>query len=114
MTGESITQHTDADGTVTVAVAGEIDMATSPLLAAALREAISAEETKQLAVDLSQVTFLDSSGIRELVLAYGLAGEQGVACYVIRPHQNARRVLELTGLLDLLTEQAPPDTGITA
>ena len=107
MTDASFSQRTDADGTAQLTVAGEIDMATSPALGALLRAAIEADDTKRVAVDLSQLTFLDSSGIRELVLAHEQANERGIALYVTNPHRIPRRILEITGLFTVLTEQAP-------
>ena len=114
MADMSISQSAGTDGTVHLALAGEIDMASSSTLAAALRAAICADDTKQVAVDLGQVTFLDSSGMRELVLAHALAAERAVSFYIINAHERPRRVLELTGLLAILTEQAPPDAATTA
>ena len=103
----SITSSVDSDGLVRLAVAGEIDMASSDALAAALREAVRAGDAKEVAVDLSGVTFIDSSGIRTLVVAQGDAAEHGLTLYVTNPHHHVQRVLALTGLLDVLT--AEPD-----
>jgi anti-sigma B factor antagonist len=107
VTTTTIEQRTDADGTVCVSVAGEVDMQTSHVLAAALRDAICAEDTEHVAVDLSHLTFLDSNGIRELVTARALAADHAVTFYVTDAHNIPRRVLEITGLLPVLTEQAP-------
>jgi anti-sigma B factor antagonist len=106
--GPSIDLSVDSSGLVRLVVAGEIDMATSDALAGALRDAIATEHAKEVAVDLAGVTFIDSSGIRALVVAQDDATERGVAIYVTKPHAHVRRVLELTGLLAVLTEAAPP------
>jgi anti-anti-sigma factor len=108
MTEASITSSASADGTVHVVVAGEVDMESSPRLATALTQAIHADDTKCVVVDLDGVSFLDSSGIRELVLAQMLATEKGVTFYITNVHDAPRRVLELTAVFAVLTEQAPP------
>ncbi len=108
MASPSIDSRVDAGGLVRLEVAGEIDMATSDALLDALREAVGTEHAKEVAVDLAGVTFIDSSGIRALVVAQEEATARGVPIYVTNPHAHVRRVLELTGLLAVLTEAAPP------
>jgi anti-sigma B factor antagonist len=107
VTDTSFISSAAAAGVVRVAVTGEIDMATSQALATALREAVRTEDAKEVEVDLSGVTFMDSSGIRALVMSQGYATEHGVTLYATNPHPHVRRVLEITGLLTLLTEPAP-------
>jgi anti-anti-sigma factor len=55
-------------------------------------------------VDLTGVTFLDSSGIRALLTVRRIADEHGAALTVTGAHGIVRRVLTLTGLLGLLTD----------
>jgi anti-sigma B factor antagonist len=52
---------------VVVTVAGEVDLRTAPRVAAALQDALASAELRLLVVDLSEVTFLGSSGIAVLV-----------------------------------------------
>ncbi|MDQ7905535.1 STAS domain-containing protein [Phytohabitans sp. ZYX-F-186] len=114
MTDVSITSSTTADGTVYLTVAGEIDMESSPRLATALSQAIHADDTKCVAVDLDRVSFMDSNGIRDLVLAQTQATEKAMTFYITNVQDGPRRVLELTGLLAVLTKQAPPTADPTA
>ena len=84
------------DGRARVAVGGEVDLFTSPRL--------QAEVEKQLArgavlLDLSAVTFLDSSGIRVLDALMRRDGDLRVSD---RLAANVKQVLELTGMLDVL------------
>lgn len=74
-------------------LAGELDLSTVDLLEQATREAPGDE---RLILDLSGVTFLDSSGIRGLVRV-SLAREAGTV--VVRdPPPRVVRVLRLVGL----------------
>ena len=55
------------DGSVVVALTGEIDLAAAPHLRAVLEAAVAA--SNRVIVDCDQLTFIDSCGMRELVLA---------------------------------------------
>ena len=57
----------------TVEVAGELDLATSPILAAALEEASTRGRTVSL--DLRAVTFMDAAGVRTLAAHTAAVGD---------------------------------------
>jgi anti-anti-sigma factor len=90
-------------GTVVVAVAGEVDMATAPDLQAALLEALVVHRPAVIDVDLSACTFLDCSGIRVLIAAHTTAQASRCQLWVSHPQRFVRLVLEVTGLLDTFT-----------
>ena len=72
-------------------------MATAPALAERLEAAIR-ESAGTFVIDLSDVDFLDSSGLRVLLRGRGLLGREDRALVVICPHGRVRRVFELSGL----------------
>jgi anti-sigma B factor antagonist len=84
-----------------VAVRGEIELASAPELTAALDAAIR-NTAGPFAVDLSTVGFLDSTGISCLVRARALLGADDRTLALICPPGSTRRVLELTGLDELV------------
>jgi anti-anti-sigma factor len=89
-------------GEVVVSVFGEVDMATAPELMAAVRAALDVDE--QVVLDLANMTFIDSQGLRVLIDAYTRAQAGRAARVVLRsPRPQARRVLEVTGLDEFLT-----------
>ena len=75
---------------------GDIDLATAGDLRSAIERAMS-NGTHEVWVDLSQVDFMDSTGLSALVSGH-LAGSLAVIC----PDGAARRALEVSGLHDLL------------
>jgi anti-anti-sigma factor len=87
-------------------VNGEVDMASSDALINALREALTAPGLKRVLVDLSKVTFLDSTGINTLVQSHQQACEQNINLQVVNPSTVALRVLDLTGVLEFLSGDA--------
>jgi anti-anti-sigma factor len=85
-------------GLVVVSAAGEIDLGTVSALEAALVEAQSIPSPAILIVDLDAVSFLDSSGIRALVVALKRAETAGTGLRVVSGARAVRRPLELVGL----------------
>jgi anti-sigma B factor antagonist len=85
-------------GVVTVGVAGEVDLYTAPALKTALRETIDGG-TRNVLVDLSRATFIDSTTLGVLMGAVKrlrpAGGELAIAC----SDPNIRKIFEIT-LLD--------------
>jgi anti-sigma B factor antagonist len=84
-----------------VAVRGEVELATAPALTAALEEGIR-RSSGAFVIDLVAVDFLDSSGVACLVRARALLGRDDRALALICPPGSVRRVLELTGIDELV------------
>ncbi|MBC5810801.1 MAG: STAS domain-containing protein [Candidatus Eremiobacteraeota bacterium] len=98
----SIDLTTLEDGRTQVfALHGSLDIATSPSLRAALLEA--AEGPGQiLVVDLTQLEFLDSTGLGALIGAHRRATERNGAVRLVVKEGQILRLLRITGLLDVL------------
>ena len=79
-------------------VTGEIDLAVAGRFAAAVNELLAAAASPAV-LDLTGVTFFNSTGIGVLCDAAADAGRAGVALEV-RPSDSVRRTLEITGLTD--------------
>jgi anti-anti-sigma factor len=86
-----------------VAIVGEVDLSTGPRLQGGLLEVLAAQSASVLELDLSEVTFLDCSGLRALLAVRAAAAETGCRVMVSHPQPIVGRVLTLTGLLPLLT-----------
>lgn len=101
-------------GTVRVAVAGEIDLSSSGMLRVRLLNVLSTLHPHRIEVDLAGVTFLDCTGLTALVIASQAAARIGCHLRIADPQPLARRVLDLTGLLDALTARfdQEPHRGI--
>jgi anti-anti-sigma factor len=91
------------DGKVSVIASGEIDLSNSALLADAISGALKHSGAGAVEVDLTSVTFLDSSGIAALLKGRRVADDIGIAYRIGGMHGVVRQVLELTGVLDYLT-----------
>jgi anti-sigma B factor antagonist len=81
----------------TVALDGEIDIATAPAIRRFLTAAISGGDT-HLAVDMSGVTFIGAAGIGVLVAAANRAREAGGSLSLLAPSPQLRRLLDVLHL----------------
>jgi anti-sigma B factor antagonist len=90
-----------SDKVAGVAVRGEVELATAPALTAALEEGIR-RSSGAFVIDLVAVDFLDSSGVACLVRARALLGRDDRALALVCPPGSVRRVLELTGIDELV------------
>ena len=93
----------------TVAAVGDVDIASTPTLRDALRQALAEDDIEAVVVDLSGVTFLDSSALGVLVAGRKAAELQGRSFTVSRPGPVVTMVLQVTGLYDILVAAVPGD-----
>jgi anti-anti-sigma factor len=83
-------------GEVTVRLTGELDLMSCGVLSDRLS---GIAPTPRTVVDLSEVTFIDSTGLRALWLLQQLCVSDHTHLVLRAPSQPVRRVLELSGLL---------------
>ena len=88
----------------TVSVRGELDASTAPDLAD-LCCSVHADGARDLVIDLTETSFLDSSGLRALIGAHRLFSEGGNLA-LAHASEPVRRLLEITGLDDYFTLDA--------
>ena len=99
------------DGSVVqILVTGELDISTAGQLEAALHAAGTAD----LRVDLAGLTFIDSSGIRVLVLEHQRLREAGHRMTLCNCSSVCQRTFEVAGLADELDfeTQGSPDAAL--
>lgn len=88
-------------GLSVVALAGEIDMASSAELERQLG-ALEGAEGFQVVVDLAGLTFIDSSGIRALVVAAKAIESRGGTVLLAAPSPNIERVFVTVHLSEVI------------
>ena len=87
--------------TLEVVLSGEFDMGS----VATFREAVDddAKPWKRIVIEMSDLAFMDSSGLQELVRLDNRARERGHEVVIARPSMPVMRLLEMTGLEDHFT-----------
>jgi anti-anti-sigma factor len=88
------------DGAVIVKMAGEFDLSVEKMFAQAVTDGVVRDGHASVVLDLAAVTFLDSSGIRALLVARQRALACGTQLVLRRPSPPVQRVLALTRLVE--------------
>jgi anti-anti-sigma factor len=82
------------DGSVRVAAHGELDLATASALGEALEDCTQ-DHPPRVVVDLSDVPFMDASGLRVLLLAHARQREAEGDLVIAHPSRPVRRLLAI-------------------
>lgn len=101
----AISLDRDDSGDVVLTLAGEIDLAAREdvrrHLVVAMQYAI--DDERRLVLELSGVTFMDSTGVNAILLAARQLHERSLSLVVARPAPMVERVLDITGANRILT-----------
>jgi anti-sigma B factor antagonist len=92
--GLSMVLHDDGSARV-LQLVGELDISSAPALREQLRDLLAADA--DVVVDLSTLSFMDSSGISVLIVAHKRSLEQGRRLTLRRPGGPVAKVLEVSG-----------------
>lgn len=97
-------------GTASIALRGELDLASAPQLEALL-QSIETDSPQRVVVDLGELAFIDSTGLRLLLQASARSGERDCE-FVLRPGEDAvQRVFDLTGARNVLRFEEEGEEG---
>jgi anti-sigma B factor antagonist len=83
-----------------VALTGELDVAGSALLEHEIDRISADHDPRALVLDLSGLDFMDSTGLRLVVLADSRAREQGRQFALVRGRDDVHRVFQITRMDD--------------
>jgi anti-anti-sigma factor len=98
----SIDVSQPSDGLYVLSLTGEMDIASAPELAVRL-ETLNSAESQHVIVDLSRLTFIDSSGINALVVAAKAIKAEGGEMTLVAPTPHTQRIFEIVHLSDVLS-----------
>jgi len=93
---------------VVIVLGGELDMASAPLLQRAI-EGADLSENGMVVLDLQDLQFIDSTGLRVILAARKLCTERGQELAVTHSSQQVERLLSVTGVAEHLRTLARPD-----
>ena len=100
----TVTAQEGPDGVQVLHVAGELDVLTAPPLSSDLSSLVGGATS--IVLDLTAVSFLDSTGVRFVDEAAREAARRGAGFRVVAPVGTpSRRLLELLGMTAVLADE---------
>ena len=94
-----VVEVTAEDGVPVLLIRGELDAYSAPTLDAAVTKVLDGGAAR-LVLDLSDVGFIDSSGLRSMIRARKQVGDEPSALSIRNPQPTTVRLLDITGLTD--------------
>ena len=91
------------NGVARVSLSGELDLSSAPIAEEALN-AVIADGFRAIMVDLRDLRFIDSSGLRTLLQARNRADTSGKGLILVGASDSAQRLFELTGTQYLVSD----------
>ncbi len=92
-------------GAMIVRPAGEMDLAVADIFRSVLEKGLDQNPgIKDIVVNLSQVTYIDSSGLGVLLGRYKRVSRSGGRMFIVGPPPQVRKIIEMSGLLSIMRE----------
>lgn len=95
--------RSDSKGSLVIDVKGEVDLLSSGKLRSAILAALSTPSVSRVAINLSEVSYMDSSGIASLVEGLQQAQAQKCALVLFGLQLGPKEVLEMARLDKIFT-----------
>lgn len=86
---------------ICLALSGELDLSSALVLDEELRRA-EESDARELVIDLNDLKFLDSTGLRTILSAHVRAARDGRMFRVVAGNETMQRILRLTGMAERL------------
>ena len=90
-----------ADGTARVRLAGDLDLSTVPALWTRV-EALRGDGSARIVLDLAELDFIDSTGLRLILELHGEAARDGFTLALVPGGDAVQRVFDVTGTAAVL------------
>lgn len=88
--------------TLYLTIAGELDEHSANWARINLDEQMSMDNCKQIVIDLSELEFMDSTGIGVLLGRYKKMKQRGIPIYISNPSKHIDRIFRMSALYDVM------------
>ena len=80
---------------------GEVDISNAHYFKKQLEVALK-EKKQNITIDLSELTYIDSTGLGVIIGVYGTIKKDGLSIKVLNPRDNVKKLLNISGLDKIL------------
>ena len=85
-----------------VLLCGELDEHSANYTRITLDDMFDKPTFKKIIIDLSELDFMDSTGIGVLIGRYKRMKDKNIPIYIANPSSHAERIFKITGLYDIM------------
>ena len=108
------TERVDGTGTAVVVVSGDVDLGTAPDFEDELARAVETGLDRGLVIDLTGVSFIDSTGLNALVRAFERQRLAGESLALVSDDSRVKMMLEVTRLDRVLRRYPTREEALAA
>ena len=90
------------DNTLFVNLIGELDEHNANGVRKDLDSLLNQKNYKQVVVDLSELEFMDSTGIGVLIGRYKLIKDTGIPIFISNPNNQVDKIFRMTGIYSIM------------
>jgi anti-sigma B factor antagonist len=101
-------ETTASDGTRSIKVVGELDSGTCVALLEEFERVVSERGADALSLDLEEVSFIDSTGMRAMIQIERIAADHGASLSVVSPPDDVTELLRTAGIAERMNLVADP------
>ena len=95
-------KHRVYENTLYIMLCGELDEHTANFVKTKLDGLFESESFKQIIIDLSELEFMDSTGVGVMIGRYKKMKEKNIPIYICNPNKNAEKIFLMTGLYNIM------------
>ncbi len=88
--------------TMYIGLSGELDESSAVYIRSKLDELFELKEFKKVVIEMSELTFMDSTGIGVLLGRYKKLKARGVPIYIANPIKSIDKILNLSGIYGIM------------
>lgn len=85
-----------------ILLCGELDEHTAGYVRQEMDKSFSGKDFNQVIIDLSELEFMDSTGIGVLIGRYKKLKDRRIPIYICNPSTHAEKIFKMTGLYNLM------------
>ena len=90
------------NATLYLVLSGELDEHSSGYVRSEMDRSFEKDGFNQIIIDLSELDFMDSTGIGVLIGRYNIMKKRNIPIYICNPSKHAEKIFKITGLYNLM------------
>ncbi len=95
-------KHRIYDGTLYMVLSGELDEHVAGHVRNEMDFILTTNKYRQLIIDLSELDFMDSTGVGVLIGRYKKMKDLNIPIFISNPSKHVEKIFQMTGLYDIM------------